>query len=176
MTYMSLSVVVIDLGNLRGQMFSHTGFAPNGYMWLLWLSAPRPHDIRDKLILSHDMRSEIRYYLYLILSYHLDKILIFSSHHLLSRYETVVPWSIAPAATTREFALGLDGHVCRGATKLVSRRPILGDANRRPAHCVGSPRAGSRIQWQHLAASTAPTRLRDRLEHRQLPRTCDPSD
>jgi hypothetical protein len=29
MTYMSLSVVVIDLGNLRGQIFSRTGFAPS---------------------------------------------------------------------------------------------------------------------------------------------------
>ena len=27
---MSLSVVVIDLGNLRGQIFSRTGFAPSG--------------------------------------------------------------------------------------------------------------------------------------------------
>jgi len=28
MTYMSLSVVMIDLGNLRGQMFSHTLGSP----------------------------------------------------------------------------------------------------------------------------------------------------
>jgi hypothetical protein len=32
---MSLSVVLIDLGNLRGQMFSRTGFAPSGALHAL---------------------------------------------------------------------------------------------------------------------------------------------
>jgi hypothetical protein len=33
--HMSLSVVMIDLGKLRGQMFPRTGFAPSGPTWSL---------------------------------------------------------------------------------------------------------------------------------------------
>ena len=37
MTYMSLSVVMIDLRNLRGQMFSRTGFVPSDVSACHWL-------------------------------------------------------------------------------------------------------------------------------------------